>query len=146
MMAGGVHQACSRIGAVMGSLVQRQPSTAVTRMVYLLMFSSMLVFHGSCDAFLDQWWSWLRETWWFKHDSFEPMLATVSFFPWLSLFYLLDNYTPAAQPFRLNKHSADMSSWLVRSHNALSFCLRFDPFVSTCVIPSTASHATYATI
>ena len=40
----------------------------------------------------------------------EPVVATLSFFPPLTLFYILDNHVPSAKIFRFRK-SDDMSHW-----------------------------------
>lgn len=32
---------------------------------------------AAADAAVAALYSWLRGTWWFRHDTFEPMLATM---------------------------------------------------------------------
>ncbi|EGD73486.1 hypothetical protein PTSG_05190 [Salpingoeca rosetta] len=97
---------------VVEPLVRRQPSTTTCRAVALLVIGAIFVlFEQQCTFAVANAWSWLRTAWWFQHDSFEPVLATVSFFPWLALFYILDMHTPSAKAFRIQQHRNDMSNW-----------------------------------
>eukprot|EP00038_Savillea_parva_P018475 m.23877 g.23877 ORF g.23877 m.23877 type:complete len:323 (-) comp4111_c0_seq1:133-1101(-) len=71
------------------------------------------------DATLAVWWSWLREQPLFRHDSFEPMLATLSFFPPLIFFYTLDMHSATKKGAWLKRYhvrnSDDMTAWRVLS-------------------------------
>lgn len=49
----------------------------------------------------------------FKNDSFEPMLATLSFFPWLVLWYAVDMHMPSARRFRIQPNNTSMHQWEV---------------------------------
>jgi len=46
----------------------------------------------AANAMLFITWDWLREQWWFKHDSFEPVWSTMSFAAWLNWFGFVDAF------------------------------------------------------
>ena len=52
----------------------------------------------------------LAQQWWFRHDSLEPTVAVLSFFPPLLLFWYLDLFCPWAKKWRVNE-SDDMTQW-----------------------------------
>eukprot|EP00055_Hartaetosiga_balthica_P011818 m.55254 g.55254 ORF g.55254 m.55254 type:complete len:331 (-) comp7745_c0_seq4:197-1189(-) len=91
-------------------LLKVMPSRNVFRTLLALAIVGLFVFSSPLDVLVSDLWAYLRETWWFRHDTFEPMLATLSFFPWLSMFYILDLHTPIAAKYRIRK-SKDMSHW-----------------------------------
>jgi len=75
------------------------------------------------DGAIADVWEVLRYSTFFKHDSFEPIIATLAFFPPLMMFYLLDMHstTPSGEwlkRFRVRK-SDDMSAWKTLSWDEL---------------------------
>eukprot|EP00045_Choanoeca_perplexa_P002316 m.23904 g.23904 ORF g.23904 m.23904 type:complete len:295 (-) comp11446_c0_seq1:74-958(-) len=51
-------------------------------------------------------WAYLRSSWWFSHDSLEPVVASLAFFPPLTLFYCLDMFIPSMHPWRIAKNTS----------------------------------------
>ncbi|KNC55770.1 uncharacterized protein AMSG_12425 [Thecamonas trahens ATCC 50062] len=81
-----------------------------------------VVYTGAVDAWLEA--SWLRLSTsedaaarLFRLDSFEPILATVSFLVWLGMYYVLDNVLPVAmtRPFRIHRTAVSNKAWVIES-------------------------------
>mmetsp|Transcript_36064 Transcript_36064/g.44860 ORF Transcript_36064/g.44860 Transcript_36064/m.44860 type:complete len:295 (+) Transcript_36064:191-1075(+) len=49
-----------------------------------------IFYWSELDVYTSSFWSWIRVQWWFKHDSFEPVWATLSFTLWINVFFLID--------------------------------------------------------
>mmetsp|Transcript_9610 Transcript_9610/g.18110 ORF Transcript_9610/g.18110 Transcript_9610/m.18110 type:complete len:300 (+) Transcript_9610:393-1292(+) len=48
------------------------------------------VYAESIDSAVERSWSWIKEKQWFQHDTFEPLVATLSFAVWIHAFRILD--------------------------------------------------------
>lgn len=65
-------------------------TTAALRVTLAIVITVAITHKSEIDTELAFGWSWLREQPFFKNDSFEPIVATLSFFPPLIFFYTLD--------------------------------------------------------
>lgn len=68
-------------------------TTRLLRIILGLTAVAILACQSTIDGSLQAGWEWLRVQPFFKHDSFEPIIATLAFFPPLISFYLLDMYS-----------------------------------------------------
>eukprot|EP01059_Diplonema_ambulator_P025944 TRINITY_DN43074_c0_g1_i1.p1 TRINITY_DN43074_c0_g1~~TRINITY_DN43074_c0_g1_i1.p1 ORF type:complete len:308 (+),score=18.63 TRINITY_DN43074_c0_g1_i1:50-973(+) len=91
------------------------------------------------DAFVAYLWDVLLRQWWFRHDSFEPALSTVSFFVFLLTFAAVDvvsaviclRYRAASkvcgalrtQP----EHQTDADAWRPQGHAAQELLVYITP-------------------
>lgn len=80
------------------------------RAVVVSALLAVWTYQHTIDQHLADMWETLRWKWWFRHESFEPMFATISFFPPLCFFYVLDGLE-VSQQFRVRPQSHDMSAW-----------------------------------
>ena len=83
---------------------------------------------------LQDLWAVLRENSLFRHDSFEPLVVSISFFFSMGFYYALDMWIPSAKKWRIQKRHTDMKAWKVEHGNrsTRTFCHR--EFNSQCQI------------
>lgn len=67
-------------------------SVFTSRLTVMVIFAVCFLNRAVLDEQLSIGWNWLREQWWFKHDSFEPVWATLSFSLWTNVFMFMDYY------------------------------------------------------
>jgi sterol desaturase/sphingolipid hydroxylase (fatty acid hydroxylase superfamily) len=92
------------------------PVTGSTRLLRALSVAGLAVLFAAqttVDSALQHVWDLLREHWAFRHDSFEPVLATLSFFPFLALWCAVDLWLPSLHCFRVQPKNNDVSHWKV---------------------------------
>jgi hypothetical protein len=82
----------------------RHSSTAllVWRAVYCAALFVWLVNRARLDFELERRWEALRTCWWFKHDSFEPLLATLAFGFWINVWRIADLRCPVLHRWRID--------------------------------------------
>jgi len=61
-----------------------------SRVLAVVALAALVTYHRQADAVLATAWAWLREQWWFRHDSWEPVLSTTSFQVYLLLWRVID--------------------------------------------------------
>ena len=54
------------------------------------------------DYEIERTWEVIRVSWWFKHDSFEPVLATLSFGLWILAWRIVDILCPSLHRWRID--------------------------------------------
>mmetsp|Transcript_12555 Transcript_12555/g.24331 ORF Transcript_12555/g.24331 Transcript_12555/m.24331 type:complete len:336 (-) Transcript_12555:519-1526(-) len=64
--------------------------TWVARGVALFVLLNWYLYAPIVDGYVESCWQWMRSKWWFRHDSFEPVWATLSFAVWLNWFTVVD--------------------------------------------------------
>lgn len=77
----------------------RNLTSKVTIAVRIIILSVVAIYFAQRAAFdesLGRFWQFLLETWWFRHDTFEPFLVIVSFPIVLLGYYLLDTLSGAS--------------------------------------------------
>lgn len=57
-----------------------------SRAIALVLAAALAAHWDAANAALDSTWHVLRQQWWFQHDSFEPVCATLAFAFWLNFF------------------------------------------------------------
>eukprot|EP01063_Lacrimia_lanifica_P005130 TRINITY_DN12950_c0_g1_i1.p1 TRINITY_DN12950_c0_g1~~TRINITY_DN12950_c0_g1_i1.p1 ORF type:complete len:301 (+),score=74.68 TRINITY_DN12950_c0_g1_i1:56-958(+) len=94
---------------------------------------------AAVDAAVSDAWGWLVQQWWFRHDSFEPVLSVLSFVLWIPLFYTLDRIAhrqskggtvadfPLAPYMIQPDRSADMNAWRVEGTSAKQLVVYLAP-------------------
>eukprot|EP00052_Salpingoeca_macrocollata_P032649 m.6167 g.6167 ORF g.6167 m.6167 type:complete len:285 (-) comp4003_c0_seq2:49-903(-) len=93
-------------------------TTHALRGAAILSLVVLHLFQDPANGFIQRAWSWLRMQWWFQHDSFEPILSTLWFFPCLALWFTCDLYLPSLHKYRLQPHRTDTSHWKVVANPA----------------------------
>ena len=64
------------------------------RVAAVVILGIAVLYREELDEQVAKFWSWLSTKWWFKHDSFEPVWATLSFSIWIDVFLILDYWFP----------------------------------------------------
>jgi cholesterol 25-hydroxylase len=54
-------------------------------------------------------YAWLTQQWWFRHDTFEPLLSTASFAVWVHIFSLIDRCWKGSRQFLVDDRQRDLS-------------------------------------
>lgn len=72
------------------------------RAVYCALLCVWLANRVRLDYELEHRWEVTRASWWFKHDSFEPVLATVSFGSWILAWRIADFLCPCLHRWRID--------------------------------------------
>eukprot|EP00924_Labyrinthula_sp_SR-Ha-C_P007177 snap_masked-scaffold_8-processed-gene-11.9-mRNA-1 protein AED:0.70 eAED:1.00 QI:0/-1/0/1/-1/1/1/0/287 len=72
------------------------------KVLFFRCFSLILLFlaieySNELDSLVSGVWKWFFHSWWFRHDSFEPIFATISFTLWIDIFMVIDYWCP--KPF-----------------------------------------------
>uniref|UniRef100_A0A7S3YMJ6 Fatty acid hydroxylase domain-containing protein n=1 Tax=Heterosigma akashiwo TaxID=2829 RepID=A0A7S3YMJ6_HETAK len=63
------------------------------------------------DSKVAEFWHFLRVQWWFKHDSFEPLLASTAFVFYINVYRMVDSLnSPKILRYRIQKNQ-DMKPW-----------------------------------
>src|SRR3989338_2110183 len=84
----------------------------------LLVASLSWLFQSSCDHWIEKIWAHLRDdAWWFRLESFEPLLVICSFTIFIGIFNLFDlivaeNGTPALVSQRIGPNGLYRSIWV----------------------------------
>ena len=83
----------------------------------------------ACDAAVEDAYARLKATWWFQHDTFEPVLATAAFATWLAMWYLVDVLHHARIPrrFKVQPTERSMEHWKPEGHVAQQVLLYLVP-------------------
>eukprot|EP00040_Diaphanoeca_grandis_P043620 m.9824 g.9824 ORF g.9824 m.9824 type:complete len:333 (+) comp7961_c0_seq1:298-1296(+) len=100
---------------------QERPAKPVTCITWLLRCAMMVLFgllwqhKDYADDCIADTWEILANKWWFKHDTFEPVVATIAFLPAIFFWYFVDTFlSDSLQKFRVRPdtpHADDMSAW-----------------------------------
>lgn len=96
-------------------------SVNLWRAGYLALLCVCLSWRLRLDAELGLAWSSARDTWWLRHDSFEPWLATGAFAFWINCWRVVDLFCPALQRWRINSTSSEVD---LKGQGKLEFVLR----------------------
>lgn len=72
------------------------------RAVYCALLFLWVANRARVDYILERTWEATRVTWWFKHDSFEPVIATLSFGSWILMFRIVDLCCPYLHRWRID--------------------------------------------
>eukprot|EP00041_Stephanoeca_diplocostata_P022746 m.545257 g.545257 ORF g.545257 m.545257 type:complete len:210 (-) comp22143_c2_seq3:37-666(-) len=91
-------------------------TTIMLRIGGIAVLLLMTYFNTEGNQLLSTGWNYLKTQWWFRHDSLEPVVATLAFLPPLQFFYCIDMHsiTPAGawlNKYRIRSNGADMTSW-----------------------------------
>lgn len=80
----------------------RTPSTLATcRLGYLVVAGVFLVSRPSTDRWLQSLWAACRASEYVRHDSFEPVLATLAFSFWINMWRAFDLFFPSLHRWKL---------------------------------------------
>ena len=66
------------------------------------------LYNDECNAALAEFWEWLRWQAWFRHDSWEPMLSSVSFLFYIITWAMLERYR-VFERWQIQKGSQDVA-------------------------------------
>eukprot|EP01025_Chloroclados_australasicus_P039339 TRINITY_DN4068_c1_g1_i3.p1 TRINITY_DN4068_c1_g1~~TRINITY_DN4068_c1_g1_i3.p1 ORF type:complete len:289 (+),score=10.20 TRINITY_DN4068_c1_g1_i3:99-965(+) len=61
------------------------------------------LYYDYTNEFIQNVYDVLRNNYLFKHDSFEPAIASVSFFMWINFWYVIDAYLPSQKKYRIQQ-------------------------------------------
>ena len=100
---------------------QDQRLVNLARLSYLALLLGTFVWKTELDHFVVLLWEELKTNRYFKHDSCEPVIASISFAAWIWLFYVIDK-TGILFKYKIVK-KYDESSWNTNSPRALFFYL-----------------------
>jgi sterol desaturase/sphingolipid hydroxylase (fatty acid hydroxylase superfamily) len=89
------------------------------RAVYCALLCVWLANRARLDYELERTWEIARATWWFKHDSFEPVLATLAFGSWILAWRMADMLCPFLHQWRIDATPPEPAK-----QGALEFILR----------------------
>eukprot|EP00730_Choanoeca_flexa_P018171 TRINITY_DN8820_c0_g1_i2.p1 TRINITY_DN8820_c0_g1~~TRINITY_DN8820_c0_g1_i2.p1 ORF type:complete len:300 (+),score=28.16 TRINITY_DN8820_c0_g1_i2:102-1001(+) len=82
------------------------PTISTVRVLLIATLVTLLWQQKAADTLAASIWNYVRLQWWFQHDSLEPVVASLSFFPPLTLFYCLDMFIPSMHPWRISKNTS----------------------------------------
>jgi hypothetical protein len=60
------------------------------------------------DAGVESLWQYVRQTWWFRNDTCEPVISVLSFFFFIGMWRVIDRHVPSLHKYRIQK-SEDLS-------------------------------------
>lgn len=83
------------------SKAEFQARVFVWRTLFLAALSLCYCLTQLLDEAVASVWRYLLAQWWFRHDSFEPVLAVTSFVVWIKLWHYVDAQY-LALPYRIN--------------------------------------------
>mmetsp|Transcript_33551 Transcript_33551/g.73222 ORF Transcript_33551/g.73222 Transcript_33551/m.73222 type:complete len:284 (-) Transcript_33551:1977-2828(-) len=98
-------------------------STIAARVAVLSTMVYAILHTEQCNAVVASIYSYMKSCWWFRHDTFEPVLSLTCFSVFLPLWYCADCLAPISKllkPYRL-QNSDDMSHWKPQGHVAKEF-------------------------
>jgi hypothetical protein len=84
-----------------------QASSSLWRAFYSALLFVWLANRVRLDYELQRTWEVIRASWWFKHDSFEPVLATLSFGSWILVWRTVDIACPSLHRWRIDANPVE---------------------------------------
>jgi cytochrome c oxidase assembly factor CtaG len=81
-----------------------------SRFVLVSFFVLLYLYREVADQRLEEFWDFLRTQAWFRHDSFEPILSTISFATWIWLYYIIDLWN-LLKKYRINTSEERDLNW-----------------------------------
>ena len=66
------------------------------------LLSVKFAYASSLQQVFHRFWLWARETWVVKHESFEPVEATLAFAFWINVWRAVDVFCPSLHKWKLH--------------------------------------------
>lgn len=85
----------------MASYVINSHSVALFRCMYVLLFVAFAYYHHTLSWWVATAWAHMRTSVIVRHDSFEPLVASVAFATWINMFRVWDRCCPRLHKYRL---------------------------------------------
>ena len=106
--------------------VEHSPTALLAwRALLLAMLTVWLIQRARVDAALERGWAAARASPWVQHDSFEPVLATLSFGLWINLWRIVDLFVPYLHRWKIGSGGPDGPPPLeLHGQGRLEFMLR----------------------
>jgi hypothetical protein len=98
------------------------PTVAAWRLVLVASVAVYCAQRTAVDTWLEQQWAAACKSQFVRHDSFEPIVATISFGVWINMWRVVDLFCPSMHRWRL--HGSVAPSKHFKGQNKLEFLLK----------------------